>query len=118
MPYIYISSLILVFFILFSKASARMNNSITIVKDRGIKADANRLYGTSKSKLVIIKIAPSIAFIFERIHITIAMSIVLLDTWVGVLSTILSSAGVAFPEFKEYTPTFAVRVSALLKPTT
>jgi hypothetical protein len=80
MSYISISSLILVFFILFLKALARVNNSITIVKERGIKADVYRLYETSKLKLVIIIITPSITFILERIYIGLATSIVLLDT--------------------------------------
>jgi len=57
-----------------------MNNSITIVKERGIKVDAHKLYETSKLKLVIITITPSITFIFERIHTSLATSIVLLDT--------------------------------------
>ena len=78
MSYISISSLILVFFILFSKALARVNNSVTIVKERGIKVDVYKLYKTSKS--VIITIALSIAFIFKRIYTGLATSIVLLDT--------------------------------------
>jgi hypothetical protein len=79
MLYISISSLILVFFILFLKALAYMNNSITIVKERGIKVDIYRLYKTSKLKLVIITITPSITFIFKRIYIGLAISIILLD---------------------------------------
>ena len=95
-----------------------MNNSITIVKERGVKVDVYRLYETSKLKLVIIIIAPSITFIFKRIYIGLVISIVLLDIQVYTLSTIVLFAGVVFPEFKEYTiPTFLVRVSALLKPT-
>jgi len=117
MPYIRISSLILVFFILFSKASARINNSITIIEERGIEADANRLYETGKSKSIITKIALSIAFIFERIYTTIATFVILPNTWVRVSSITLLSAKVAFPEFEKHTPTFAVKVSALLKPT-
>jgi hypothetical protein len=57
-----------------------VNNSITIVKERGIKVDVYELYETSKLKLVIIIITPSITFIFERIYISLATSIVLLDT--------------------------------------
>jgi hypothetical protein len=117
MPYISISSLILVFFILFPKASARVNDSITVVEERGIKADVYRLYETSKSKLVITTIAPGITFIFERIYTGPATSIVPPDMWVCASSTIVSSARAVFPEFEEYTtPTFAVRVSAPLKP--
>jgi len=56
-----------------------MNNSITIVKERGVKVDVYRLYETSKLKLVIIIIAPSITFIFKRIYIGLVISIVLLD---------------------------------------
>jgi hypothetical protein len=119
MPYISISSLILVFFILFPKASARVNDSITAVEERGVKADAYRSYETSKSKLVITTIAPGITFIFERIYTGPATSAVPPDTWVCASSTIVSSAGAAFPEFEEHTtPTFAVRVSAPLKPAT
>jgi len=95
-----------------------VNNSITIVKERGVKVDIYRLYETSKLKLIIIIIAPSIIFIFERIYISLATSIVLLDIWVYALSTIVLSTRVVFLEFKEYTiPTFVVRVSTLLKPT-
>jgi hypothetical protein len=94
-----------------------MNNSITTVEERGVKADVYRLYETSKSKSVITIIAPGITFIFERIHIGPATSVVPPDMWVYTSSTIVSSARVAFPEFEEYTtPTFAVRVSAPLKP--
>jgi hypothetical protein len=119
MPYISISSLILVFFILFPKALARVNDSVTAVEERGVKADAHGSYETGKSKSVITTIAPSIAFIFERIYTGLATSIVLPDTWACASSIIVSSAGIAFLEFEEHTtPTFAVRVSAPLKPAT
>jgi hypothetical protein len=119
MPYIRISSLILVFFILFSKASACVNDNATAVEERGIEADAHGSYETGKSVSVMTKITPGIAFIFERIHTTATTSVVPPDTWAWASSTILSSAGAAFPEFEEHTkPTFAVRVSAPLKPAT
>jgi hypothetical protein len=77
------------------------------------------LYETGKSKPAMTKIAPGIAFIFERIHTTAATSIIPLDTWACASNTIFSSAGAAFSEFEEHTkPSFAVRVSASLKPLT
>jgi hypothetical protein len=79
MLYISISSLILVFFIFFLKALAYINNSIIIVKERDIKVNTYELYETNKLKLVIIIITPSIIFIFKRIYIGLAISIVLLD---------------------------------------
>jgi hypothetical protein len=94
-----------------------MNNSITIVEERGIKVDIYGLYETSKSKSVIIIIAPGITFIFERIYTGPAISVVLLDIWIYTSSTIVSSTGVIFPEFEKHTiPTFAIRVSASFKP--
>ena len=84
MPYIGISSLILVFFILFLKESACVDNSVTTIKEIGIIVDVYRLYRTSILKLVTTTITPNITFIFERIHtITghlVATFIVLLDT--------------------------------------
>jgi hypothetical protein len=119
MPYINISSLILVFFILFPKASASVNDSVTTVEERGVEADAHGSYETGKLKSAITTIAPGIAFIFERIQTGPATSAVPPDTWACASSTIVSSTGAALPEFEEHTtPTFAVRVSAPLKPAT
>jgi len=70
MPYIGISSLILVFFILFLKESACVDNSVTTVKEIGITVDVYRLYETSILKSVTTTIAPNITFIFKRIHTT------------------------------------------------
>jgi hypothetical protein len=55
-----------------------VNNSVTVVKERGVEVDTHRLYETSKS--VIITIAPGIAFIFKRIYTGLATFAVLLDT--------------------------------------
>jgi hypothetical protein len=119
MPYTSISSLILAFFILFPKALARVNDSVTAVQERLVEADARGSYKTSKSNSVITTIAPAIVFIFERIHTCPATSAVPPDTWACASGTIVSSAGTAFLEFEEHAkPAITVIVSAPLKPAT
>jgi hypothetical protein len=111
MPYIRISSLILVFFILFSKALAYVNDNATAAEERGIEADAHGSYETGKSKSVMTKITPGIAFIFA----------VPPDTWTWASSTILSSAAAAFPSCspgREVSTTMPTIYFLSAKPTT
>jgi len=108
MPYLSISSLILVLFTLFPKESTCVDDSV--IREMGIAADVYGLYETDISDSVTKISIPSVV---KRIHTTTRhsadTSTVPPDIWVCASSTILSSTdGAAMPSLLSLAVKFSV----------